>query len=574
MASLMAIGSVLAQHDPIVQLSTGALRGQTCNTSPATSFLGIPYAQPPTGELRFMPPQPLSLNTSQAGVVFEATHVAPPCIQWGSEFDVENPTPSEDCLYLNVYVPPDTTNTSSLPVKVWAYGGGNIGGAASYPLYDACSLATDAIVVTFNYRLGPLGFLALDSAGIQGNMAIQDYLAALSWVKENIVSFGGNSSQVLLLGQSAGADDAFVVSTLPEAKSLISAAIFESGGGQDIVPYDIAQLSGSSFAETLNCSTNDLICLQSKSADELIQAFQTTPALAPGFGNGLSVGSNFAINTPNTTSLSGTVLDGEIIKKQPLEVGSQVPIIAGSNEFDATLFVLPIYLTSDQPLAEENYTSFLAQWGPASSAISQQYPLSLFESAGSTTTEAVVAAITHIVTQSSYTCSTYKALRAASAAGTQAYAYRFNHTPSCPWLWESGTAFPSPDVADFFLSTHTAELPFVFGNLVNQPWGNGSCNATAAEFALSHALTAAWTAMAVRGNPSVEGQSWPLFDACQTRGLWFQESGETTQLDFSECEFWDEVFADLGGVNMSWPDANCAANSTTGGSKCSSKGRI
>ncbi|KAF3024331.1 hypothetical protein E8E14_013972 [Neopestalotiopsis sp. 37M] len=572
--NLTVIGGVLAQNDRIVQLSTGAIRGQTCSTSLATSFLGIPYAQPPTEELRFMPPQPLSPSASQLGDVFDASQVAAPCIQWGSEFDVENPTPSEDCLYLNVYIPPETTNCSSLPVKVWAYGGGNIGGAASYPLYDACSLATDAIVVTFNYRLGPLGFLALDSAGVRGNMAIQDYLAALAWVKENVASFGGNPSQILLFGQSAGADDVFVVSTLPQAKSLISAAILESGGGQDVVPYDIAQLSGSSFAETLNCSTNDLTCLQSKSVNELLVAFKSTPALAPGFGNGLSVGADFAVNTPNTTSLSSAVLDGEIIKQQPLEVGSQVPIIAGSNEFDATLFVLPVYLTSDQPLTEDNYTSFLAQWGPASTAISQQYPLSLFESSDLTTTESVVAAITHIVTQSSYTCSTYKALRAAEAAGTPAYAYRFNHTPSCPWLWESGTEFPAPELAGFFLSTHTAELPFVFGSLVNQPFGNGSCNATAAESALSDTLTAAWTAMAARGSPVTTEQSWPLFDGCQTRGIWIQDAAEVAQLDFSECAFWDAVFAGLGGVDVSWPDANCATNTTVGGSKCSSEKRM
>lgn len=175
-------------------------------------------------------------------------------------FPISNAYRTANCnsLYINVYTPPETTNHSSLPVKVWAYGGGNIGGATSYPLYDACSLATDAIVVTFNYRLGPLGFLALDSAGVKGNMAIQDYLAALKWVKENVASFGGDPSKVLLFGQSSGADDAFVVSTLPEARSLISAAVFESGGGLDIVPYDIAQLSGSSFAETLNCSTNDV----------------------------------------------------------------------------------------------------------------------------------------------------------------------------------------------------------------------------------------------------------------------------------------------------------------------------
>ena len=143
---------------------------------------------------------------------------------------------------------------------MFGYGGSNVGGALSYPLYDACNLATDAIVVVFNYRLGPLGFLGLASAGIQGNMAIQDYLAALEWVNLNIRNFGGDHSKVLLFGQSAGGDDTFTVSTLPQAKSLISAAIIESGGGQDMTPYATAQYSGASYAQALNCSRTDVRC--------------------------------------------------------------------------------------------------------------------------------------------------------------------------------------------------------------------------------------------------------------------------------------------------------------------------
>lgn len=157
-----------------------------------------------------------------------------------------------------MYVPQHATPKSSLPVKVWAYGGGNDGGALTFPLYDSCNLATDAIVVKFNYRLGPLGFLALPDAGIRGNMAIQDYLAALTWVKLNIRAFGGDSSKVMLFGQSAGADDTFVVSTLPEAKGLISAAVMQSGGGQDVTPYKTATNTGRSFAKTLNCSSKDV----------------------------------------------------------------------------------------------------------------------------------------------------------------------------------------------------------------------------------------------------------------------------------------------------------------------------
>jgi para-nitrobenzyl esterase len=159
---------------------------------------------------------------------------------------------------LDVYVPADATAESALPVKVWNYGGGNVAGALSYPLYDACNLAQDAIVVAFNYRLGPLGFLGLETAGVKGNMAIQDYLAALTWVKHNIAAFGGDTSKVVAFGQSAGGDDTFVISTLPQAKSLISAAILESGGGQSLTSNSLAQLSGASYAETLKCDKDDV----------------------------------------------------------------------------------------------------------------------------------------------------------------------------------------------------------------------------------------------------------------------------------------------------------------------------
>ena len=219
-----------------------------------------------------------------------------------------------------------------------------------------------------------------------------------------------------------------------------------------------------------------------------------------------------------------------------------------ADEFDASLLVLPICGTGSQPLTADNYTSFLGEWGTAGSAIGQQYPLWLFNSSGSTA-QAVVEAIIHVKTTASFTCSTYKALRAAVAAGTPAYAYRFNHTPSCPWLWADGTELPDP-YASSFLSAHTAELPFVFADLENQPLyqGNGTCNATANEVGISKTLTGAWTALAAADEPSTLRQSWPPFNNCQTQGLFIQDSAQVATLDFSECEFWDQIWASYGGV--------------------------
>ncbi|PNP50259.1 hypothetical protein THARTR1_08967 [Trichoderma harzianum] len=505
------------QEPPTVHLSSGTILGNICKHTPAKQFQGIPYAHPPVGHRIFMPPELFTGRYPNGHL--DATKPPPACIQWGSAFDVTDTPLSEGCLYLDVYIPPHATSKSSLPVKVFAYGGGNDGGAITYPLYDSCNLATDAIVVKFNYRLGPLGFLALPDAGLRGNMAIQDYLAALTWVKHNIKAFGGDSAKVMLFGQSAGADDTFVVSTLPESKYLISAAVMESGGGQDVAPYKTATPYQGSFP---------------------------TPALLDPTTNGGLLATVLGIDLPNITSLDSFVLDGEIIKHQPLSVGSQVPIIIGQNELDSSLLTRPVYFFSFNVLTETNYTAFLSQWGPHSSSISKTYPLSLFNTTGSTSF-AVVVAITHITTVSGFTCPAYKALRAAKSP---AYAYRFNRTLSCPWLDEDGQPFPSADLAPFFGSTHTAELPFVFGNMDSQPFGNGSCNASKQDHSISASMIAAWTALAERGNPETESVKWPRFDAYVNRGVYIQDNITPAELDFTECEFWDQIWAAMGGIKF------------------------
>ncbi|KXH49828.1 hypothetical protein CSIM01_03965 [Colletotrichum simmondsii] len=534
--------------EPITRTKSGAIVGAHCSKDTRTKiFQGIPYAQPPLEHLRFMPPEPH--RGDYADGIFRATSRPNPCIQWPSLFDVTDPIPSEDCLYLDVYTPANATSKSNLPVKIFAYGGSNVAGALSYPLYDGCNLATDAVVVSFNYRLGPLGFLSLDSAGIKGNMAVHDYIAALNWVKENIAAFGGDNEKMVLFGQSAGADDTFAFSALPQARGLVSSVILESGGGQDLTPYDTAQLVGSSFAATLGCRETDLPCMQGKSVKELQDAFLNTPALLDSRLNGAELGIVLGVNLPNITSLSSVILDGELFTEEPMKTGSKVPVIAGYNQDDATLLVLPIFESGDAPVTEANYTDFLSQWGEVGVAIGKAYPLENFNSTGSTSA-AVVEAISYIVTQASFGCPSYRTLRATINAGTPAFAYCFSHTPSCPWISIDGESFPTSELAPFFGSTHTAELPFVFGNLQNQPFGNGTCQATLAERKISHTIIEAWTAMAAEGNPATMQQQWPGFSEGSHQGLRIENGTFVTQLNFSECQFWDQVWAEKGGVNF------------------------
>ncbi|KAK2599035.1 hypothetical protein QQS21_005502 [Conoideocrella luteorostrata] len=496
-----------------------------------------------------MPPQPLSIaNATYNNGILNATALGSTCIQWHKTFAWEDPQPSEDCLYLNVYVPANSKTDAALPVKVFAFGGGNNAGAANFPLYDSCSLATDSIVVTFNYRLGPLGFMALEKAGIGGNMAIQDYLAALQWVQQSITRFGGDARKVMLFGQSAGAADSFVVSTLPDVKDLVMAVGLESGGGQDLTPNDLAQEVGESYAQTLGCKADDLRCLQAKSVKHLLEARPKIPALQQ---NGPSLGSEFGLNIPNRRNLNSAVLDGKIVKDQPLQVGSKVPILTGFNQYDSTLFVVPLF-KDRSTVTEKNYSDFLNQWGDNGAVIGKQYPLSQFTAGGVSTADAVVNAITRITTAAGFMCPVYRNLRATTAAGTPAFSYRFNHTPSCSWLWTGGMESPSSKHLPLYKSAHTSELAFVFNGLVNQPWGNGSCNATATEHGISASMVAAWTAMAAKGDPSTSKLQWPSFAANDTRGLDIGQDGVGVgAIDYSECNFWDGIWAKLGGVNIS-----------------------
>jgi len=175
-----------------VTITNGTIRGGVCPSLEAAFYHSIPYARPPIGSLRFSAPQPYDQKFNST---LDGTKTAPSCIQFGKLF-IEHGAQSEDCLFLNVWVPRNATNSSSLPVKVFIYGGSNLAGGISDPMYDGCNAATDSIIVSINYRLGPLGFLGIETAGFTGNYAVQDLLLGLRWVHENIKAFGGDSVSI------------------------------------------------------------------------------------------------------------------------------------------------------------------------------------------------------------------------------------------------------------------------------------------------------------------------------------------------------------------------------------------
>lgn len=413
---------------------------------------------------------------------------------------------SNHSLFIDVWIPANATATSKLPVKVWLYGGANEAGGISNPTYDGCTASASVIQVSINYRVGPLGFLTVQELGIAGNQGLQDQLLGLRWVQENIGAFGGDPSRVLLFGQSAGAQDTFVISSLPEAPSLISAAIIESGLPGNLSTPAAMESQGQAFVRALNCSTADIACVRNAPVSAVSAAYT---------GLGASL---------------GLVVDGTVVAAQPLEAGLKVPAIAGSTTDEGTLFVLAQNQAGAVALNATSYDTYLtATFGALAPRVNQTYPLSDFADA--------FDAISRVVTHYTFRCPTRRFLRQAVQDGVvPVYTYSFNHTLTCPW-------YPTiPNIAlELLGSTHTAEIPFVFGGTSSMPRPNGTCNLTAGEMALSTKMLGAWDNMAANATP---GGDWPRYDSNSTMGINVVGDDFTAGVvDYSMCDFWDEILA-------------------------------
>src|ERR1700729_3822850 len=257
---------------PIVRSAGGLVRG--ASVAGVSSFLGLPYAAPPTGNLRWRPPQPAP---SWSGVR-DATQFGPSCPQalTGNPFLPPGPI-SEDCLYLNVYTPTLHDHSGGgRPVLVWIHGGGLVQGGARN--YDGTKLAADGtVVVTINYRLGALGFLAhpaLASHGAAGNYGLMDQQAALRWVQRNIGQFGGDPHNVTIAGQSAGGLSVLAQMVSPGARGLFQKAIVQSGTfALNQRPLATAEASGEKFAQSVGCAGQSAGGLRNVPVSDLVNKF-------------------------------------------------------------------------------------------------------------------------------------------------------------------------------------------------------------------------------------------------------------------------------------------------------------
>lgn len=516
LAAWPAAARAQAQSGTLITVADGQVQGHL--NDGAREFLGIPYAAPPVGALRWRPPAPA---IPWVGVL-DASSFSPACAQ--SPSLTGTASEQEDCLYLNVWTP-DSAPTKPRPVMVWIHGGsnevGSTGDFVPFPpfqdvrLYDAHSLSAlrDVVVVSLNYRLGVFGFfghgaLAAEDAAFPyaGNQGLLDQRAALVWVRDNIAAFGGDPGNVTIFGESAGSWDVCTHMVSPLSAGLFHRAISESGGcttGVATAAEGASYASSVSTAVGCDGAPDELACLR---------AVPVSTLLAAGSAN------------PEDLSVTTITVDGGFLPAHPralFDAGTfaQVPYLLGANADEGTLFFI-----GATPLASPaEYTAALqARFGPALAAqIETLYPVSQFSSPQ--------AAFVRVVGDSALLCSTYDVARRVAAAGRRTYVYEFARVAplSVVSLLKLG-AF------------HGAEIPYVFGSLTPPTPGDNL---------LATRMQQYWTRFAEKGRaPRAQGPAWPRFRPKTYQMLRLDGSGETKDVrkikNFrrAECDFWSSQY--------------------------------
>jgi para-nitrobenzyl esterase len=462
------------------------------------NWRGIPYAAPPVGERRFRPAEEHSgWSTALETTEFGARAVQPPSILAPGD------TPSsEDCLTLNVWAPEEA---DGLPVMVWIHGGGFTTGSADIGWYDGSNLARrGVVVVTLNYRLGPLGFLHLGSldAAFTGaaNAGLSDQAMALRWVRDNIVKFGGDPSSVTLFGESAGAMSLSAHLGRPGSAGLFHRAIAQSGAARLVQTADHAEAHLHALAAELGIPADPEAFL-AVSAATLAAA---TPSVdAGGSGSGLAL--------PYMPTVDGSSLPIPPIEAIASGLANDVTLVSGTNANEMALFHVFANLVNpsgplDRERLERRVGAALRSWG---SAAGTNETISAYEAARSTNDPQLLW--TAVTTDTVFRMPSIEMCAAHSAAGGTTYAYEFHH-PSTAFGGSLGAA-------------HAVEIPFVFDNL-SQPGADMLLGEiTPTRQALADRLAATWCGIARHGHPKFEGvQSWPRYEAGSRATLCINEA--------------------------------------------------
>ncbi len=480
-AVILAAAQCALSQIPSAKVTGGEVQGVVAGD--VASFKGVPFASPPVGDLRWKAPQPVKpwSGVKKTGVF------APGCVQDTRLVTMMGgpPNTSEDCLYLNVWTAAKSHN-EKLPVMVWIYGGGFAGGTTSIPFYDGTKFAQKGVVlVSAAYRVGPFGFLAhpdlsSESGKGSGTYGLQDMIAALRWVKDNIAQFGGDPSRVTIFGESAGGIAVSMLAGSPAARGLFHRAISESGGsfapvrfgnegGENIPTLKAAQATGRSFLEALGAK--DLKAARALSAQHIQESA------------GGALGRFWPV-------ADGYVLPDDQYERYQAGRFNDTPVLIGTNSDEGALFIR----TGVAPSAFEQ--QIRAGYGLHADEILKAYP-------HATDKEAFKSA-KDMFRDTAFAWHTWTWARLQSQRGKgRAYVYYFDRRSPA-----------SPDGA-----SHGAEISFVFGNssiLGGAPQPGDE--------ALSNLMRDYWINFAKSGDPNGAGLPvWPAFTDKDENVMFFDQ---------------------------------------------------
>jgi para-nitrobenzyl esterase len=469
---LSPMATAAAQESPVVQTTSGPVAGTVENG--LRVFRGIPYAAPPVGDLRWLPPQPMAPWTE----ILDATEFGPACPQDPDPHEMAEGTPtSEDCLTLNVWTP---STEGRAPVMVFVHGGGFIAGSTLDPWYDGAAFAGRGVVFfTLQYRLGPLGWLDLSRLGEQyatsGNNGLQDQMAAVRWIRENAAAFGGDPANVTVFGESAGAIALSAWLGSPAADGLYDRLILESGTSGTVATRDWSQRVFERFVELSEVEAPaDVVTLSTEEALETARAIYDTEFSETAFH---------------------PLVDGVILPDLPMHRlsapdGPSVPIIIGTNLDEARYWLyyiaelnrLPMrfYRPWLESLVGERADEIITAYRGERPELNQpQLGMALSGDVG-------------------FRMPAIRMAEALSDRGVPVWMYLATVT--------------SPDLGGTMGSPHAIELPFVFDNLdadrAPEFVGDDPRNE-----ALADTVQGIWVAFATTGLPTADGApAWPQYD--------------------------------------------------------------
>lgn len=503
--ALLATFPAFGDSSPIVSAPAGKLRGETVGE--LNVFRGIPYAVPPLGLGRWKPP--VSMPSWQD--VLDVQQFGAACIQPkprpDSLYADEPPQMSEDCLFLNVWAPRKAKNA---PVFVWIHGGALTSGASSLSMYDGSKLAgRDVVVVSINYRLGILGYLAHPQLSaespdkISGNYGLLDQIEALRWIKNNISAFGGDPANVTIAGESAGGLSVMHLMTSPLARGLFAKAIAQSAYMISLPELKRAK-HGEQAAEGIGArvataiGANDLVALRSMDAVKMVDA-----AVKTGY---------FPM-----ANVDGRVLPRQIVDVFESGEQAKVPLLAGFNAGEIRSLRM---LAPPVPKDAATYESAIRdRYADLADRFLQIYP--------STHLEDSILAITR---DSLYGWTASKLVTSQTAIGQPGFLYLFDH------------GYPAADAAGLH-AFHAAEIPYAFGNIDRTSARWPKIPATAEEQSLSNAMLDYWTSFARAGAPRASGQpDWPAYGSTRSYMHFAETAQPRTHLMPGMFELNDEVF--------------------------------